>query len=226
MAYNVYNLFNAHLNNQAKLEHHKVCKLLFIQLLIINKQTYIKDWSIAVSTSWSIQLVIIFLTKWLAFPLKEISWAKWQFACNTCEMLRMPCFTKSRTNLAYDWFITCGTRALLHSAYTLPSHVRLKAAEHRVQLASSHRLPSWRVILMLYWLLQLKIKVWYFRSCVVSQQKFFVEKSINMALKLTLWWRFNGACCSLRFGIIIIVFERLSRSDSLDIHLEVRQGCH
>lgn len=98
---------------------------------------YIQNGSIAVSTSRTKQVMVVRLAVGMAIPLEEIACSELLIAMIAREMLWMPCFTQRCDHLTHNWFLTGAAAALVGCVYSLPIHICLQAAQHKVQLIST-----------------------------------------------------------------------------------------
>lgn len=78
-------------------------------------------------------MVVISLTVWLSFPLKEVSGTNLLLAVCAHKMLWMPCAPHGSHYLANNGFAAGATHSLSNRLHSQLVEVRLKTAQHVVQ---------------------------------------------------------------------------------------------
>lgn len=106
-----------------------------IQSFVI--ELYIQNWTVAVSATWTEEIVVISLAVGISIALEEVSGAQFLIAVIASEVLRVPCLAQCRDHLTDDRLVACVTAAFLHRVDSLTWHIRLKIAKHKLELIAS-----------------------------------------------------------------------------------------
>lgn len=81
--------------------------------------------------------MVVRLAVGMAVPLEEVARSELLIAVVAREMLWMPSFAQRRDHLAHDWLFAGAAAAFVGRVHSLPVHVCLQAAQHKVQLVST-----------------------------------------------------------------------------------------
>lgn len=87
---------------------------------------HIENSSIAVSTAWTEEIVIVGFTIGMSIPLKEIPRTQFLIAVIARKMFRMPCLAQCRNHLPHNGFIATRAASLLCRCNTLTIHIGLQ----------------------------------------------------------------------------------------------------
>lgn len=100
---------------------------------------FIKDRPVAVVAARGKQVVVVLLTIWLSFTLKEISRADFLLTVCANKVFGVPCAAHRSHHLSHDRFTAGSTDSFRHSLHSQFVEVRLQAAQHVVQLVHLSR---------------------------------------------------------------------------------------
>lgn len=148
--------------------------------LLQGRYAFIQNWSIAVGTTWTEQIVIVRLAVRVAIALEEVPGAQLLVAVVAREVLRMPSLAQRRYDLPYDGLIACIAAPLLGGIHSLATHVGLQISEHGIQLVTGrgqlfgrgHRRQSALIVRgSLVWLRVIRHRLELVRSGRYTRQK-------------------------------------------------------
>lgn len=94
---------------------------------------YIQNWSIAISATWTEQIVVIRFAVRVAVALEEVARAQLLGAVGAHEVLRVPGLAERGDDLADDGLLAGAAASLLGCVDSLAAHVCLQITKHRIQ---------------------------------------------------------------------------------------------
>lgn len=87
--------------------------------------THVENSTVAVSTSGTEQIMVVWLAVWMTITFEEVSGAQFLVAVVASEVLRMPGLAQSSDDLANNWLVAGVATSFLRCSYSLTAHVGL-----------------------------------------------------------------------------------------------------